>query len=53
MTKQHHIDGKNAFVYMTIKIWNDVQREMKGVMLLNIFSLVKLVSSLIESNLNI
>ena len=24
--------GKNAFVYMVIKTWNDIQKEMKGVM---------------------
>ena len=39
--------GKNAFVYMVIKIWNDIQKEMKSVML-NTFSLVKLKSLLIE-----
>ena len=32
--------GKNAFVYMIIRTWNDIQKEMKGVML-NTFSLVK------------
>ena len=36
--------GKNAFVYMIIRTWNDIQKEMKGVM----FSLVKLKSLLIE-----
>ena len=25
--------GKNAFVYTVIRIWNDIQKEMKGVML--------------------
>ena len=30
--------GKNAFIYMVIKTWNDVQKEMKGVVL-NTFSL--------------
>ena len=39
--------GKNAFVYMVIRTWNDVQKEMKGV-ILNTFSLVKLKSLLIE-----
>ena len=43
--------GKNAFVYMVIKTWNDIQKEMKGVML-NTFSLVKLKSLLIEFYLN-
>ena len=31
--------GKNAFVYMVIKTWNNIQKEMKG-MMLNTFSLV-------------
>ena len=31
--------GKNAFVDMVLKTWNDIQKEMKGVML-NTFSLV-------------
>ena len=39
--------GKNAFVYMVIRTWNDIQKEMKGV-ILNTFSLVKLKSLLIE-----
>ena len=43
--------GKNASVYMVIKTWNDIQKEMKGVML-NTFSLVKLKSLLIEFYLN-
>ena len=43
--------GKNDFVYMVIKTWNDIQKEMKGVML-NTFSLVKLKSLLIEFYLN-
>ena len=43
--------GKNAFVYMVIKTWNDIQKEMKDVML-NTFSLVKLKSLLIEFYLN-
>ena len=42
---------KNAFVYMVIKTWSDIQKEMKGVML-NTFSLVKLKSLLIEFYLN-
>ena len=42
---------KNAFVYMVIKTWNDIQKEIKGVML-NTFSLVKLKSLLIEFYLN-
>ena len=36
---------------MVIKIWNDIQKEMKGLML-NIFTLVKLKSVLIEFYLN-
>ena len=43
--------GENAFVYMVIKTWNDIQKEMKDVML-NTFSLVKLKSLLIEFYLN-
>ena len=43
--------GTNVFVYMVIKTWNDIQKEMKGVML-NKFSLVKLKSLLIEFYLN-
>ena len=43
--------GKNAFVYMVIKAWNNIQKEMKGVML-NTFSSVKLKSLLIEFYLN-
>ena len=35
--------GKNAFVYMLIRTWNNIQKEMKRVML-NTFSLVKLKS---------
>ena len=38
---------KIAFVYMVIRTWNDIQKEMKGVML-NTFSLAKLKSLLIE-----
>ena len=36
---------KKFFVYMVIKTWNDIQKEMKGVML-NTFSLFKLKSLL-------
>ena len=43
--------GKNAFVYTVIRTWNDIQKEMEGVML-NTFSLVKLKSLLIEFYLN-
>ena len=40
--------GKNAFVYMFTKTWNDIQKEMKGVML-KTFSLVKIKSLLLSS----
>ena len=43
--------GKNVFVYMVIRTWNNIQKEMKGVML-NTFSLAKLKSLLIEFYLN-
>ena len=43
--------GKNAFVYMVTRTPNDIQKEMKGVML-NTFSLVKLKLLLIEFYLN-
>ena len=43
--------GKNAFVYKVIRTWNDIQKEIKGVML-NTFSLVTLKSLLIEFYLN-
>ena len=43
--------GKHAFVYTVIKNWNDIQKEMKGVML-NTFSLAKLKSLHIEFYLN-
>ena len=43
--------GKNAFVYMVIRTWNYIQKEMKGVMLYT-FSLAKLKSLLIEFYLN-
>ena len=39
--------GKNAFVYVVIKTWNDIQKEMKDVML-STFSLVKLKLLFIE-----
>ena len=42
---------KNAFVYMVIRTWNDIHKEMKGVML-NTFSLPKLKSLVIEFYLN-
>ena len=38
---------KHAFVYMLIRTWNNIQKEMKGVML-NTFSLVKLKSLIIK-----
>ena len=40
---------KNVFVYTVIRTWNDIQKEVKGVML-SIFSLAK--SLLIEFYLN-
>ena len=40
--------GKNAFVYMVIRTCNDIQKEMKGVML-NTFSLIKLQWTLSNS----
>ena len=43
--------GKNDFVYMVIRTWNDIQKEMKYLML-NTFTLVKLQSLLIEFSLN-
>ena len=39
------------FLYMVIKIWNDIQKEMEGLML-NTFSLVKPKSLHIELYLN-
>ena len=42
---------KNAFVYSVIRTWNDIQKEMEGVML-NTFSLAKLKPLLIEFYLN-
>ena len=43
--------GKNAFVYRVIRTWNDIQKEMKGIML-NKFSLAKVKPLLIEFYLN-
>ena len=43
--------GKNVFIYMAIRTWNDVQKQIKGV-ILHIFSLVKLKPLLIEFYLN-
>ena len=43
--------GKNDFVYIAMRTWNDIQKEMKGV-ILNTFSLVKLKSLLIDFYLN-
>ena len=43
--------GKNAFVCMVIKTWNDIHKELKDVML-NTFSLVKLKLLLIEFYMN-
>ena len=40
--------GKNAFVYMVVRTYNDIQKEMKGVML-NTFSLIKLQWTLSNS----
>ena len=42
---------KNGFAYSVIRTWNDIQKEMKGIML-NTFSLAKLKSLLIEFYLN-
>ena len=47
LTLQTTSYGKIAFAYMVIRTWNDIQKEMKGVML-NTFSLAKLKSLLIE-----
>ena len=44
--------GKNSFFCMAIRTWNDVQKQMEGV-LLHAFSLVKLKSLLIKFYLNI
>ena len=43
--------GKNAFTNMTLRTWNDVHKEMKG-MMLNKFLLVILKPLLIELYLN-
>ena len=43
--------GKNAFVYMVVKTWNDIQKELNAV-ILNTFSLVILKSLLTEFYLN-
>ena len=40
--------GKNGFVYMAIRSWNDIQKETKGVML----NIVKLNALLVEFCLN-
>ena len=42
---------KNYFVYLVIQTWNDIQKEIKG-MVLTTFSLAKLKSLLIEFYLN-
>ena len=44
--------GKTTFVYMVVRTWNDIQKEMKGVMLRTSL-LVKLKSLLVEFPLNI
>ena len=51
MSKQHHMEKMLLFSYMVIKTWNDIQKEIKSVMI-NTFSLVKLKSLLIEFYLN-
>ena len=43
--------GKNAVVYIVIRTWNDIQKEIEGVML-NTLLLAKLKSLLIEFYLN-
>ena len=43
---------KNSFIYMVIRTQNDIQKEVKG-MMLNTFSLAKTKSLLIEFYLNI
>ena len=45
------IPSVQTFVYLVIKTWNDIKKEMKAVML-NTFSLVKLKSLLVEFYLN-
>ena len=44
--------GKTTFVYMVVRTWNDIQKEMKGVTLRTSL-LVKLKSLLVEFPLNI
>ena len=51
LEKKKNIIWKNAFVYSVIRTWNDIQKEMEGLML-NTFSLAKLKSLLIEFYLN-
>ena len=48
--KQHHMK-KNYFVYVAIRTWNNIQKEMKGLML-HTLSLVNLKSLLTEFYLN-
>ena len=50
VSKQHHMK-KNYFVYVAIRTWSNIQKEMKGVML-HTLSLVKLKSLLTEFYLN-
>ena len=45
VSKQHHME--KCFVYTVTRTWNDIQKEIKGVML-HKFSLAKLKSLLIE-----
>ena len=49
VSKQHHME--KMLLFSVIRTWNDIQKEMKGVML-NTFSLAKLKSLLIEFYLN-
>ena len=51
LEKKKNISWKNAFVYSVIRTWNDIQKEMEGLML-NTFSLAKLKSLLTEFYLN-
>ena len=48
---QRTLYGKDTFVYRVVKAWNDIQEEMKGLML-NKFSFVRLKSLLNEFYLN-
>ena len=50
VSKQHHMK-KNYFVYVAIRTWNNIQKEMKGVML-HTLSLVNLKSFLTDFYLN-